>query len=83
MQMDTINKLLKKQAPRRRGKLLEGTGTLPVHGKDVANTEAGTISPIKPSSLYARWQSSVHGSIVAVPDEWLAAPVGYPLSAIF
>jgi Ino eighty subunit 2 len=63
--MDTINRLLKKQAPKRRGRGLAEV------------TEAGEEDPEqKASPLFARWVNNAQGSRVAVPEEWLGKAVG-------
>lgn len=72
--MDTINRLLKKQAPKRRGR-----------AKDIINTADGEVTPndveeeepmVKPDLLFVRWVSNRFGSRIGVPEEWLEAPVG-------
>lgn len=65
MQMETINKLLKKQAPKtnRRTALLAGDET--------PDTESQ-----KPNPTFVRWVSSKDGIRVAVPEEMLEGPVG-------
>lgn len=67
--MDTINKLLKKQAPKqRRGRAMEGV--------DDATPNTHDAEPEKPNPMFVRWISTRQGSVVAVPDEWLGTPVG-------
>lgn len=67
--MDTINKLLKKQAPKqRRVRPAEGTGDATPN-----NLEA---EPEKPKATMIRWISSQSGNRVGVPEEWLGTPVG-------
>lgn len=63
--METINKLLKKQAPKttRRAALLAGDET--------PDVEAQRADP-----LFIRWINTKGGSRVAVPDELLAGPAG-------
>ncbi|KAI9842002.1 MAG: hypothetical protein M1838_003318 [Thelocarpon superellum] len=68
--MDTINKLLKKQAPKtRRTRAAEG-----------ANGDATPLSQEieyeRPKATVTRWVSNRHGSRVGVPEEWLDAPFG-------
>lgn len=68
-QMETINKLLKKQAPKtnsRRGAF---------NGIGVADTSPDGESQ-KANPLYVRWVSSRDGNHIGVPDEWLESPVG-------
>jgi Ino eighty subunit 2 len=66
--METINKLLKKQAPKtnaRRG-AFAGNG-----GETTADGE-----PLKPNPIYVRWTSNKDGNRIGVPEEWTAGPVG-------
>lgn len=67
--MDTINKLLKKQAPKqRRARPAEGTGDVTPNALD-AEIE-------KPKATMIRWVSRQSGIRVGVPDEWLGTPAG-------
>lgn len=66
--MDTINRLLKKQAPKRRGK---------------ANAEIAAenglpeeIEHERASPLYVRYVQNDKGTRLGVPEEWLEAPAG-------
>jgi Ino eighty subunit 2 len=66
-QMETINKLLKKQAPkttRKNAALL------------AAGDETPDVEPQRPDPMLIRWVHNKNGSRVAVPDELLAGPVG-------
>lgn len=67
VQMETINKLLKKQAPKTsaRRKDMGGSG-----GGD--EDEEGEAA--RPSPVYVRWISSREGNRISVPGEWLASP---------
>ncbi|KAF3084455.1 hypothetical protein TWF569_006969 [Orbilia oligospora] len=70
--METINKLLKRQATkvnRRSQKQLEDENA----ADEVA--EAGTPEPAEPPKMI-RWVSNKNGSFVGVPQNWLDAPVG-------
>lgn len=60
-QMETIHKLLHKQAPKINRKAL------------LAEEQAAAE---KPSPIFVRWVNNKAGSIVAVPDEMLGAPPG-------
>lgn len=65
--MDTINKLLKKQAPKTNSRRSNfGAG--------------GDASPdgdsAKPNPLFVRWVSNKDGNFIGVPEEWLDGPVG-------
>ncbi|KAM7183506.1 PAPA-1-like conserved region domain containing protein [Naviculisporaceae sp. PSN 640] len=65
VKMETINKLLKKQAPKtnRRNAILAGDET--------PNEEPARADP-----TFIRWVSTKEGSRVAVPDEMLIGPAG-------
>ncbi|KAI9884767.1 MAG: hypothetical protein M1823_003441 [Watsoniomyces obsoletus] len=68
--METINKLLKKQAPKqqRRSRLQEVMGDSTPHGQEA--------EPAKPNPGFVRWISNAQGTVLGVPQEWLDAPVG-------
>ncbi|MCJ1350085.1 MAG: hypothetical protein MMC33_000066 [Icmadophila ericetorum] len=77
--MDTINRLLKKQAPKRRGKI--SNAELNANKDGSANTpgnETNTAEPEteKPNPIFIRWVNNREGSKIGVPEEWLGAPVG-------
>ncbi|KAK1688519.1 PAPA-1-like conserved region-domain-containing protein [Colletotrichum godetiae] len=61
--METINKLLKKQAPKTKGK-----------GANGEDTPGGESS--KPDVAFVRWVNSKKGSIIAVPEEIIGGPAG-------
>ena len=67
-QMETINKLLKKQAPKTnaRRNLMNNIG---------GDQTPGSEEP-KPHPLFVRWISNKDGNRIGVPEEWLEAPVG-------
>jgi len=73
--MDTINKLLKKPAPKRRTRA-------EIMAAAAAEAETGTpgadgeYEPPRANPLYTRWISNKDGSRLAVPDEWLEGPLG-------
>jgi Ino eighty subunit 2 len=70
--MDTINKLLKKQAPKRRGKISAaetGGDATPKNGQEISEPE-------KPDPTLTRWVSSRDSCRVGVPSEWLGVPAG-------
>ncbi|KJX94844.1 hypothetical protein TI39_contig4154g00009 [Zymoseptoria brevis] len=69
--METINKLLQKQAPKRRTRAEIAAANAAEHSGE--EDEEGRP---KPNSLYVRWVSNKDGSRVGVPEEWLHAPVG-------
>lgn len=62
--METINKLLKKQAPKTKGK------------SQLANGEGADDDFNKPNPVFVRWVSSKEGNRVAVPGELLDGPAG-------
>ena len=96
--MDTINRLLKKQAPKRRGRapgLATAAASADTNMTDVggavgsttAEAQNGTTTAVAAggggaseaemgSAVYVRWVNSKKGSLVAVPQEWLDAPMG-------
>lgn len=67
--MDTINKLLKKPAPKRRTRA-------EILAAQAADTPGAEDEEEKPDALYVRYVSNRDGSRLGVPDEWLQAPVG-------
>ncbi|ORY64228.1 PAPA-1-like conserved region-domain-containing protein [Pseudomassariella vexata] len=64
VKMETINKLLKKQAPKISRKA------------QLAADEATDAESQKPNPVFVRWISTKEGNRVAVPDEMLAGPTG-------
>ena len=66
--METINKLLKKQAPKTNARRRDFNG---VGGEATPDTEAQ-----KPNPLFVRWISSKDGNRIGLPEEWIEAPVG-------
>ena len=71
--MDTINRLLKKQAPKRRGKISQAEITAnAVAGEDLS--EEPEIEKANP--VFVRWISDAKGCRVGVPEEWLEGPAG-------
>src|SRR5438552_12667963 len=68
-QMDTINKLLKKQAPKRRGKIAaaETAG-------DTTPRIQEAQEPEKPEPTMTRYISNRNGCKIGVPEEWLETP---------
>ncbi|KAL9591537.1 MAG: hypothetical protein Q9179_007622 [Wetmoreana sp. 5 TL-2023] len=65
--LDTINRLLKKQAPKRRGKISAEEITV----NAMAPPETPDAEVEKANPVYVRWVSDRHGSRVGVPSEWL------------
>jgi Ino eighty subunit 2 len=64
--MDTINRLLKKQPPKRGRKAANESGE---NGQD--DDEAERANP-----LFVRYVQNAKGTQLGVPGEWLDAPVG-------
>lgn len=63
-QMDTINRLLKKQAPKRRTRK-------EIEAEEAA--EAEEYAQENPPSIYIRWTTTIDGSTVSAPQEYLDA----------
>lgn len=61
--MDTINRLLKKQPPKRGRRALEESGQ-------------DDDAPERADPLFVRYVQNPKGTQLGVPDEWLQAPVG-------
>merc|ERR1719355_93203 len=71
--LETINKLLKKQAPKtnaRRAGMSAADNALNPNGTNADG------EPAKPNPLFVRWVSTKEGNRIGVPEEWLDAPVG-------
>ncbi|KAJ6010853.1 PAPA-1-like conserved region [Penicillium sp. IBT 35674x] len=67
--MDTINRLLRKQPPKRRGRAAaEGAESTPADGEA---PEAEKADPIM-----VRWISNADGCKIGVPEEWLGTSAG-------
>ena len=77
--MDTINKLLKKQAPKRRGRAAAATTARGSPGIMTPNLQDNDIEKQKPNML--RWISNRDGSRMGVPEEWLGSPAGMVFKA--
>jgi Ino eighty subunit 2 len=67
--METINKLLKKQAPKTNSRRRE------FNGVSAADASPDGESP-KPNPVFVRWVSNKDGNQIGVPEEWLEGPVG-------
>lgn len=68
--MDTINRLLRKQAPKRRGRIPAAETA------EAASADQEVAEPEKPDPTMVRWVSGREGSRVGVPEEWLDIPAG-------
>ena len=80
--MDTINRLLKKQAPKRRGKIsaaeLAAAQTInddPTTFPLGTTSEERDVDVERANSVYVRWVSDAGGCRLGVPGEWLEGPV--------
>ncbi|OAT09838.1 hypothetical protein BDBG_05543 [Blastomyces gilchristii SLH14081] len=71
--MDTINKLLKKQAPKRRGKI--SAAETAAAGDTTPRTQEPQ-EPEKPDPIMIRYVSNRDGRRVGVPEEWFGTPAG-------
>jgi Ino eighty subunit 2 len=67
--METINKLLKKQAPKTNARRRDLTGVA------VADATPDGESQ-RPNSIFIRWVSNREGDQIGVPEEWIDSPVG-------
>jgi Ino eighty subunit 2 len=65
--MDTINRLLKKQPPKRGRKVVQ---------ENVGSGEEEEPEVEKANPLYVRYIQNAAGTRMGVPEEWLQAPVG-------
>lgn len=69
--MDTINKLLKKQAPKRRGKI----SAAEVAGENAAQSQEDQ-EPEKAEPTMIRYIANRDGCRLGVPEEWIGTPAG-------
>ncbi|KAI9044073.1 PAPA-1-like domain-containing protein [Aspergillus affinis] len=67
--MDTINRLLRKQAPKRRGRVPAAEAA-----EASADQEGQEVERADP--IMVRWVSGRAGSRVGVPEEWFGTPAG-------
>lgn len=73
--MDTINRLLKKQAPKRRGRV-------PVGELGGEATPDVAVEPERADATYIRWISTSEGCKLAVPTEMLGTPASRPFGGL-
>jgi Ino eighty subunit 2 len=66
--METINKLLKKQAPKTNARRRDMNN---IAGDATPDSEAQ-----RPNPLFVRWVSNKDGNRIGVPEEWVESPVG-------
>jgi Ino eighty subunit 2 len=69
-QMDTINRLLKKQPPKRGRKAFQ----------EITDGQEDDAGVERAHPLYVRYTQNAKGTTLAIPDEWLQAPAGTVLS---
>lgn len=69
--MDTINKLLKKQAPKRRGKI----SAAEVAGENAVQLQEDQ-EPEKAEPTMVRYIMNRDGCRLGVPEEWIGTPAG-------
>jgi Ino eighty subunit 2 len=69
--MDTINRLLRKQAPKRRGRIPAAEAAENAAADQEAAAETDFVDP-----TMVRWISGREGSRVAVPEEWIGTAPG-------
>ncbi|KAL3439404.1 PAPA-1-like conserved region-domain-containing protein [Aspergillus tetrazonus] len=69
--MDTINRLLRKQAPKRRGRIPAAEAAENAAADQEAAAETDFVDP-----TMVRWISGREGSRVAVPEEWIGTTPG-------
>jgi len=83
--MDTINKLLKKPAPKRKSRAemlaaasaAESASAAASYYGDEAGDEERTETA---NPLFVRWINNASGSRLGVPTAWLDGPIGETLS---
>jgi Ino eighty subunit 2 len=68
--MDTINRLLNKQPPKRRGRQPAAEGA------EATPADQEPAEPEKADPTMTRWISNQSGCKVNVPEEWLGTPAG-------
>ncbi|KAL8928848.1 MAG: hypothetical protein Q9208_001626 [Pyrenodesmia sp. 3 TL-2023] len=77
--LDTINRLLKKQAPKRRGKI----SAAEITADALAPQELSNVEVEKANPVYVRWVSDRTGSRVGVPSEWLEDGLENTIGKVF
>lgn len=75
--MSTINRLLKRQAPKRKGKAMNPEALEAATAAEGASpAEAEEIEVEQANPFFVRWVSNKDGSRIGVPEEWLGKKVG-------
>ncbi|KAL8971684.1 MAG: hypothetical protein Q9183_000939 [Haloplaca sp. 2 TL-2023] len=77
--LDTINRLLKKQAPKRRGKI----SAEEITANAMASQDTPDVEVEKANPVYVRWVSDKNGSRVGVPSEWLENGLENSIGRVF
>ncbi|KAJ5899331.1 hypothetical protein N7495_004075 [Penicillium taxi] len=70
--MDTINRLLKRQPPKKRGRQAAATA----EGVETTPADQEPAEALKADPTMVRWVSNASGSTLNVPLEWLGTPAG-------
>lgn len=65
--MDTINRLLKKQPPKRGKRVIQDV-------TESGQEDEGEVEKSNP--LFVRYTQTIEGTRMGVPEEWLESPVG-------
>jgi Ino eighty subunit 2 len=73
--MDTINRLLKKQAPKRRGKISQAEIAAGANAADTPDPTGSAAEeryegPDPADPVFARWVSRKEGTLLGLPFEW-------------
>ncbi|KAL2872786.1 PAPA-1-like domain-containing protein [Aspergillus lucknowensis] len=71
--MDTINRLLRKQAPKRRGRIPAAEAA--ENAAADQESAAPDVEAVDPTMV--RWVSGSGGSRLGVPEEWIGTPAGH------
>jgi Ino eighty subunit 2 len=74
--MDTINKLLKKQAPKTNKRSAAAAAAAAALAGDATPNSTAVAEPEKPLPNMIRWVHNRDGSRIGVPEEWLDGPAG-------
>jgi Ino eighty subunit 2 len=75
--MSTINRLLKRQVPKQRGKAMKPeTLEAATAAEGASPAEAEEIEVERANPLFVRWVNNKDGSQIGVPNEWLGKKIG-------
>lgn len=75
--MDTINRLLRKQPPKRRGRVSAADGAIATPAEQEAASEIE-----RPDPTMTRWVSGRAGCKIGIPEEWFGTPAGRPFGEL-